>query len=295
MSYWNRYALAVDDDPQCVNTLRLMLRFCGFHHIVTAEDGFVALEYLKEWRFDLVVSDWNMAYHGWHRAADAGSPRSFHGQRTVYSRDGEPDRTPVARSYRAWGDRVPLETLHAGGAALGVSALSGAEGVRRGQRDAFESASERSVATKIVPHLRDKPAPFSERRADFANWLLRSVPWFLSLTPARRLGDALDARGFEGGAQIDFLPGEKVRRRLAIFGGRNEPYGNRRPSVKFVRKWQICRKRTKPPPNCVRRHREVAARPIAGARVPCGIALRSFQASIGYRMTQRLKNRLATT
>ena len=60
MSYWNRYALAVDDDPQCVNTLRLMLRFCGFHHIVAAEDGFVALEYLKEWRFDLVVSDWNM-------------------------------------------------------------------------------------------------------------------------------------------------------------------------------------------------------------------------------------------
>src|SRR5579863_8377590 len=33
-------------------------------------------------------------YHGWRRAADAGSPRSFHGQRTVYSRDGEPDRAP---------------------------------------------------------------------------------------------------------------------------------------------------------------------------------------------------------
>src|SRR5271154_542601 len=111
-------------------------------------------------------------YHGWRRASDAGSPRSYHGQRTVYSRDGEPDRAPVARSYRAWGDRVPFETLHAGGVALGVSALSGAEGVRRGQRDSFESASERSVATKIVPRLRDKPVRLPRSAALISpNWL----------------------------------------------------------------------------------------------------------------------------
>src|ERR1700730_16273655 len=44
--------------------------------------------------------------------------------------------------------------------------------------------------------------------------------------PAPGLGDELDARGFEGGAQIDFVAGEKVRRRLAILEGRNKPKRN---------------------------------------------------------------------
>ena len=54
------YALVVDDDTSFLATLGLMLRLCGFKHIVTAGDGTAALEHLGEWRFDLIVSDWNM-------------------------------------------------------------------------------------------------------------------------------------------------------------------------------------------------------------------------------------------
>jgi CheY-like chemotaxis protein len=50
----------VDDDRSFLATLRLMLRLCGFQNIVTAGDGTAALEHLGEWRFDLIVSDWNM-------------------------------------------------------------------------------------------------------------------------------------------------------------------------------------------------------------------------------------------
>ena len=57
----NRYALAVDDDPSFLMSLRLMLRMCGFAFVTTAEDGINALEYMNKWRYDLVVSDWGMA------------------------------------------------------------------------------------------------------------------------------------------------------------------------------------------------------------------------------------------
>lgn len=57
----NRYALAVDDDPNFLMSLKLMLRMCGFAFVTTAEDGIKALEYMDKWRYDLVVSDWGMA------------------------------------------------------------------------------------------------------------------------------------------------------------------------------------------------------------------------------------------
>ena len=53
-------ALAVEDDPEFLSILQLMLGRCGFNYIVTAEDGFAAHEYLKHRRFDLIISDWNM-------------------------------------------------------------------------------------------------------------------------------------------------------------------------------------------------------------------------------------------
>ena len=56
----SKYALLVDDDPQFLTTARLMLGICGFRHVKIAEDGNIALEYLLESRFDLILSDWNM-------------------------------------------------------------------------------------------------------------------------------------------------------------------------------------------------------------------------------------------
>ncbi len=53
-------ALAVEDDPEFLSILELMLGRCGFRYTVTAPDGFAAREYLKDRRFDLIISDWNM-------------------------------------------------------------------------------------------------------------------------------------------------------------------------------------------------------------------------------------------
>ncbi len=55
-----RYALAVDDDREFLAGVRLMLRKCGIDDVQTVSDGEVALEFLKKWRFDLVLCDWNM-------------------------------------------------------------------------------------------------------------------------------------------------------------------------------------------------------------------------------------------
>ncbi len=54
-------ALAVDDDPEFLTSLKLMLRISGFRMVVTAANGAEAVELLREWRYDLIVSDWNMA------------------------------------------------------------------------------------------------------------------------------------------------------------------------------------------------------------------------------------------
>ena len=56
----NGYALAVDDDPSFLRTLQLMLRLSGFPNVVPATEGSGALERLDSWRFDIIVSDWNM-------------------------------------------------------------------------------------------------------------------------------------------------------------------------------------------------------------------------------------------
>ncbi|MCC2097829.1 MAG: response regulator [Hyphomicrobiales bacterium] len=40
--------------------MKLMMRMCGFSHIVAATNGAEAIEHLKEWRFDIILSDWNM-------------------------------------------------------------------------------------------------------------------------------------------------------------------------------------------------------------------------------------------
>jgi len=56
--------------------------------------------------------------------------------------------------------------------------------------------------------------------------------------PGHRSRSLDDASRFEGGAQIDFVADEEVRRRPAVFEGRDEPKGD------------------------VRRRREIEARPI---------------------------------
>lgn len=54
------FALVVDDDPEFLIAMKLMMRMCGFSHIVAATNGAEAIEHLKEWRFDIILSDWNM-------------------------------------------------------------------------------------------------------------------------------------------------------------------------------------------------------------------------------------------
>jgi two-component system chemotaxis response regulator CheY len=60
ISRTSRYALAVDDDPSFLRTLQLMLRLSGFPNVIAEAEGSAALERLAAWRFDLIVSDWNM-------------------------------------------------------------------------------------------------------------------------------------------------------------------------------------------------------------------------------------------
>jgi CheY-like chemotaxis protein len=55
-----RHALAVDDDFDFLTMLTVSLQRCGFHQVVGAEDGSIALDHLSRRRFDLIVSDWNM-------------------------------------------------------------------------------------------------------------------------------------------------------------------------------------------------------------------------------------------
>jgi len=54
-------AIAVDDDVNFLTSLALMLRMSGFEAASTATDGHQALSMLEAWRYDLIVSDWNMA------------------------------------------------------------------------------------------------------------------------------------------------------------------------------------------------------------------------------------------
>ncbi len=56
-----RRVLAVDDDPAYLAVLKLCMRTCGFTRVYAASDGCEALNYLESLKFDLVLSDWNMA------------------------------------------------------------------------------------------------------------------------------------------------------------------------------------------------------------------------------------------
>jgi two-component system, chemotaxis family, chemotaxis protein CheY len=52
--------LVVDDFSTMRRIVRNLLKELGFHDVVEAEDGSVALAKLKTDKFDFVISDWNM-------------------------------------------------------------------------------------------------------------------------------------------------------------------------------------------------------------------------------------------
>jgi two-component system chemotaxis response regulator CheY len=53
--------LVVDDHMTVVRILRDLLRQIGFSNVEDATDGWTALEKMREKKFGLVISDWNMA------------------------------------------------------------------------------------------------------------------------------------------------------------------------------------------------------------------------------------------
>ena len=52
--------LVVDDYNTMVRIIRNLLRQVGFHDIDDASDGYSALKRLREKKYGLVISDWNM-------------------------------------------------------------------------------------------------------------------------------------------------------------------------------------------------------------------------------------------
>ena len=52
--------LVVDDYNTMVRIIRNLLRQLGFEHIDDASDGSVALEKMRQRKYGLVISDWNM-------------------------------------------------------------------------------------------------------------------------------------------------------------------------------------------------------------------------------------------
>jgi two-component system chemotaxis response regulator CheY len=52
--------LVVDDYNTMVRIIRNLLRQLGFEHIDDASDGSAALEKLRQRKYGLVISDWNM-------------------------------------------------------------------------------------------------------------------------------------------------------------------------------------------------------------------------------------------
>lgn len=53
-------ALVVEDDESLREMVTLMLKRMKFKSVVAAENGEIAWSYLKNFKFDLVLSDWNM-------------------------------------------------------------------------------------------------------------------------------------------------------------------------------------------------------------------------------------------
>lgn len=60
MSYANLNVLIVDDYKTMLRILRNLLGQIGIKHIDEATDGSMAFDMLKQRRYDLVISDWNM-------------------------------------------------------------------------------------------------------------------------------------------------------------------------------------------------------------------------------------------
>ena len=52
--------LVVDDFATMRKVIRNLLKQVGYENIVEAEDGVLALRFLKSQNIDLVISDWNM-------------------------------------------------------------------------------------------------------------------------------------------------------------------------------------------------------------------------------------------
>ncbi len=52
--------LVVDDAPMIRRILKNLLKEMGFSNIEEAEDGMVALQKLRQQKFDFVITDWNM-------------------------------------------------------------------------------------------------------------------------------------------------------------------------------------------------------------------------------------------
>jgi len=52
--------LVVDDAPMIRRILKNLLKEMGFTNIEEAEDGMVALQKLRQQKFDFVITDWNM-------------------------------------------------------------------------------------------------------------------------------------------------------------------------------------------------------------------------------------------
>lgn len=52
--------LIVDDYKTMLRIIGNLLKQLGFHHVEEATDGTMALEKLRQGKFDLIISDWNM-------------------------------------------------------------------------------------------------------------------------------------------------------------------------------------------------------------------------------------------
>ncbi|MBX2811636.1 MAG: response regulator [Myxococcales bacterium] len=52
--------LSVDDFSTMRRIVKNLLKQIGYHNVEEAENGEVALELIKENRYDLIISDWNM-------------------------------------------------------------------------------------------------------------------------------------------------------------------------------------------------------------------------------------------
>lgn len=57
----NMHVLIVDDYKTTLRIIDCLLKQIGFQHIDQATDGQMALDKLKENRYDLIISDWTMA------------------------------------------------------------------------------------------------------------------------------------------------------------------------------------------------------------------------------------------